>query len=191
MIGPIRVTKQDVIRINSAPIVCRLCHAAVPADLPGAIASAKPFRERTRRGDERADRGAAQDAARRVRHRRAGDPTGLTTPTASGRARATDVGADQALRAGARRDAARAGGGHGAARSTRSPSRASDGMSQLSREQLFTNLSLASAGGRRRRRRARRADADVHLRQTSIPQTGRNPFWATLGYPGPISAPPR
>ncbi len=64
------------------------------------------------------------------------------------------------------------------------------GMSQRSREQVFTNLSLAST------------DAAVGLAVliglTHMltyggvdPATGGNPFWTTFGYPGPISAPPQ
>src|SRR5690348_7083639 len=64
-----------------------------------------------------------------------------------------------------------------------------DGMSQLSREQLFTNLSLASAeaaGGI-----AALVGLTLMFTYANVdPHTGRNPFWATFGYPGPISAPP-
>ena len=61
-------------------------------------------------------------------------------------------------------------------------------VSQLSREQIFTNLSLASfeaAGG---------VGALVALSlffTYGLPDAqGRNPTWATLGYPGPVSPPP-
>jgi choline dehydrogenase-like flavoprotein len=60
--------------------------------------------------------------------------------------------------------------------------------SQLSREQMFTNLSLAShqaaagIGG---------LIAMTLFYAYSLPDaTGRNPNWAAFGYPGPISAPP-
>jgi choline dehydrogenase-like flavoprotein len=63
------------------------------------------------------------------------------------------------------------------------------GMSQLSREQVVTNLSLASTEA---------AFGLANLIGGTLlfaygapdPQTGRNPFWDTLGYPGPISPPP-
>lgn len=64
-----------------------------------------------------------------------------------------------------------------------------EGMSQLSREQLFTNISLASreaAGG-----------IAVLIGLTLLltyglldPETGQNPAFKTFGYPGPISPPP-
>jgi glycine/D-amino acid oxidase-like deaminating enzyme len=64
-----------------------------------------------------------------------------------------------------------------------------DGKSQLSREQLFTNLSLAS--------RDAAYGLAVLVALTLMftyagvdPQTARNPFWATFGYPGPLAAPP-
>jgi choline dehydrogenase-like flavoprotein len=62
-------------------------------------------------------------------------------------------------------------------------------VSQLSREQIFTNLSLAS----------REAAGGVAALVTLTlffhygmpdPQTGRNPAWAAFGYPGPTSPPP-
>jgi choline dehydrogenase-like flavoprotein len=63
------------------------------------------------------------------------------------------------------------------------------GMSQLSREQLFTNLSLAS------REAAVGVGALVSLTLFFTyglpdPRTGQNPAFATFGFPGPISAPP-
>src|SRR5690349_19634761 len=64
------------------------------------------------------------------------------------------------------------------------------GMSQLSREQVFTNLSLASMDAA--------VGVSVLIGLTLMftyagvdPASGRNPFWTTLGYPGPISAPPQ
>jgi len=63
-------------------------------------------------------------------------------------------------------------------------------MSQLSREQVFTNLSLASidaAGGI-----AALIGLTLMLTYAGVnPQTAGNPFWATFGYPGPISPPPQ
>lgn len=63
-------------------------------------------------------------------------------------------------------------------------------MSQLSREQVFTNVSLASqeaAGGV-----AILIGLTLMLAYGGVdPAIGRNPFWDTLGYPGPISAPPQ
>src|SRR5205823_4402277 len=63
-----------------------------------------------------------------------------------------------------------------------------NGMSQLSREQLFTNLSLASAeaaGGI-----AALVGLTLMFAYANVdPQSAQNPFWATLGFPGPISAP--
>jgi choline dehydrogenase-like flavoprotein len=61
-------------------------------------------------------------------------------------------------------------------------------MSQLSREQIFTNISLAST------------DAAVGIAAligltllftygSVDPATGKNPAWATFGYPGPIATP--
>jgi len=64
-----------------------------------------------------------------------------------------------------------------------------DGLSQLSREQLFTNVSLAP--------RDASYGLSVLVALTLIftyagvdPRTGRNPFWATFGYPGPLAPPP-
>ena len=64
-----------------------------------------------------------------------------------------------------------------------------DGMSQLSREQTFTNLALSSVEAA--------AGVGALIALTLMfsyanvdPATGQNPFWKTLGYPGPISAPP-
>ncbi len=63
------------------------------------------------------------------------------------------------------------------------------GMSQLSREQVLRNMSLASV----------QAALGIGSLVAGVlliaygapdPQTGRNAFWDTLGYPGPISAPP-
>ena len=64
-----------------------------------------------------------------------------------------------------------------------------DGMSQLSREQVLTNISLASyeaAVG------VASLVAGALFFSYGLPDssTGRNPFWQTLGYPGPISVPP-
>lgn len=64
-----------------------------------------------------------------------------------------------------------------------------DEVSQLSREQILTNLSLAS------RDAAAGVGALVALTLFFTyglpdPATGRNPNWATLGYPGPISPVP-
>ena len=60
--------------------------------------------------------------------------------------------------------------------------------SQLSREQLFTNVSLASteaAGGI-----AALVGLTLLFTYANVdPQTGKNPAWATFGYPGPIAAP--
>lgn len=65
-----------------------------------------------------------------------------------------------------------------------------EGMSQRSREQVFTNLALASNDAA--------AGLAVLVGLTHMlayagvdPATGGNPFWATFGYPGPISAPPQ
>lgn len=61
--------------------------------------------------------------------------------------------------------------------------------SQLSREQLFTNLSLASqeaAGGIA----ALIALSQMFAYALPDPSAGANPFWTTLGYPGPISPTP-
>ncbi len=63
------------------------------------------------------------------------------------------------------------------------------GMSQLSREQVLMNMSLASAAV------ARTVAALVALTLRFAygnvdPQTGKNPFWKTFGYPGPIITPP-
>ena len=62
------------------------------------------------------------------------------------------------------------------------------GMSQLSREQLFTNVSLASteaAGGI-----AALVGLTLLFTYGNVdPATGRNPAWTTFGYPGPIAAP--
>ncbi len=60
--------------------------------------------------------------------------------------------------------------------------------SQLSREQLFTNVSLASSEA------AFGIAALVGLTLLFTygsvdPKTGKNPAWATFGYPGPIAAP--
>ena len=60
--------------------------------------------------------------------------------------------------------------------------------SQLSREQLFTNISLASTEA------AFGIAALVGLTLLFTygnvdPKTGKNPAWATFGYPGPIAAP--
>jgi choline dehydrogenase-like flavoprotein len=62
-------------------------------------------------------------------------------------------------------------------------------MSQLSREQLFTNLSLASNDA------AVGVAALIGLTLMFTyalvdPSTGQNPFWRTFGYPGPISPAP-
>ncbi len=64
------------------------------------------------------------------------------------------------------------------------------GMSQRSREQVFTNLSLASTEA------AMGLAVLIALTQMLAyagvdPETGRNPFWATFGYPGPIAVPPQ
>ena len=63
-----------------------------------------------------------------------------------------------------------------------------NGASQLSREQLFTNVSLASteaAGGI-----AVLVGLTLLFTYGNVdPQTGKNPAWATFGYPGPIAAP--
>jgi choline dehydrogenase-like flavoprotein len=64
-----------------------------------------------------------------------------------------------------------------------------DEVSQLSREQILTNVSLASADG------AAGVGALVALTLFFTyglpdPATGRNPNWATFGYPGPISPVP-
>ena len=101
--------------------------------------------------------------------------------------RATDVGADQALAVtldqlppdqaegmGQLLDALAAQGFNGA--------------SQLSREQLFTNVSLASTEA------AAGIAALVGLTLLFTygnvdPATGTNPAWPTFGYPGPIAAP--
>jgi choline dehydrogenase-like flavoprotein len=62
--------------------------------------------------------------------------------------------------------------------------------SQLSREQIFLNVSLASS----------EAAAGIAALQALTlfftygnvdPQTGQNPFWKTFGYPGPAMAPPQ
>ena len=64
------------------------------------------------------------------------------------------------------------------------------GMSQASREQVLTNVSLANVQA---------AYGIASLLAGSLlfsyglpdPATGQNPFWKTLGYPGPIAAPPQ
>ncbi len=62
-------------------------------------------------------------------------------------------------------------------------------LSQLSREQLFTNVSLASreaAGGI-----AALIGLTLFLTYGNVdPATGQNPNWRTFGYPGPISPVP-
>jgi choline dehydrogenase-like flavoprotein len=61
--------------------------------------------------------------------------------------------------------------------------------SQLSREQMFTNLSLASheaaagVGGL--------VALTLFFTYALPDETGRNPNWAAFGYPGPIAAPPQ
>ena len=112
---------------------------------------------------------------------RADDPDGFFAR------RATDVGADQALEL---------------TLDTLPPEQADgmcqlldalaaqgfNGASQLSREQLFTNVSLASMEAA--------AGIAVLVGLTLLftygnvdPATGKNPAWATFGYPGPIAAP--
>jgi choline dehydrogenase-like flavoprotein len=63
------------------------------------------------------------------------------------------------------------------------------GLSQLSREQMLANLSLASrdaAGGV-----AALVGLTLFFAYGNVdPQTGRNPNWDVLGYPGPVMAPP-
>ncbi len=64
------------------------------------------------------------------------------------------------------------------------------GASQLSREQLLRNMSMAGAAA---------ADAIAQLVGGTLylhyglpdPATGQNPAWPALGYPGPVSAAPR
>ncbi len=64
------------------------------------------------------------------------------------------------------------------------------GLSQRSREQVLTNLSLASMQAAMGL--AVLTGLTHMLAYAGVdPQTGRNPFWATFGYPGPISAPPK
>ena len=63
-----------------------------------------------------------------------------------------------------------------------------NGASQLSREQIFTNVSLASieaAGGI-----AVLVGLTLLFTYGNVdPQSGKNPAWATFGYPGPIAPP--
>ena len=64
-----------------------------------------------------------------------------------------------------------------------------EGMSQLSREQVLTNISLASSEAAFG---VASLVAGALFFSYGLPDatTGRNPFWQTLGYPGPLSAPP-
>ena len=62
-------------------------------------------------------------------------------------------------------------------------------MSQLSREQLFTNMSLASQDAAYGI--AGLVGFTLLFAYANVdPRTGRNPFWKTFGYPGPIAPPP-
>jgi choline dehydrogenase-like flavoprotein len=101
---------------------------------------------------------------------------------------ATDVGADQALTemveqlppadAGGVAELLDALAGQGF-----------EGLSQLSREQVLMNMSLASTAAGVG---IASLVAGVLLFSYGLPDPtdGRNPFWKTLGYPGPTSAPP-
>lgn len=65
-----------------------------------------------------------------------------------------------------------------------------ESLSQASREQVLTNISLANteaAFGIG----SLLAGALMFSYALPDPASGRNPFWATLGYPGPISAAPQ
>ena len=112
---------------------------------------------------------------------RADDPDGFFAR------RATDVGADEALLMTL--DALPAEQAEGMlALLDALAAQGFAGMSQLSREQLFANVSLASAEA------AGGIAALVGLTllftyAIADPASGKNPAWATFGYPGPIAAP--
>ena len=61
--------------------------------------------------------------------------------------------------------------------------------SQLSREQMLRNVSLARSRRRRRGGGAGRHDPLPHYGAPD-PATGLNPNWAVFGFSGPLSAPP-
>ncbi len=112
---------------------------------------------------------------------RAQDPDGFFAR------RATDVGADEALLLAL--DALPPEQAAGMAQLLDAlAAQGFNDASQLSREQLFTNVSLASmeaAGGI-----AALVGLTLLFTYANVdPQTGRNPAWATFGYPGPIAAP--
>jgi choline dehydrogenase-like flavoprotein len=112
---------------------------------------------------------------------RAEDPDGFFAR------RATDVGADQALLLAL--DALPPEQAEGMCQLLDAlAAQGFNGASQLSREQLFTNVSLASteaAGGI-----AALVGLTLLFTYGNVdPQSGKNPAWATFGYPGPIAAP--
>jgi choline dehydrogenase-like flavoprotein len=113
---------------------------------------------------------------------RAEDPDGFW-----GR-RATDVGTDQAILQALDAMPAEQAAGIGQLLDALALQGFND-VSQLSREQLFTNLSLASreaAGGIA----GLVAFSLFFAYALPDPRTGQNPFWRTLRYPGPISPVP-
>ncbi len=112
---------------------------------------------------------------------RAEDPDGFWARSA------TEVGADQALAMAIEQMPPEQAAGVGQLLDALSQ-QGFAGMSQLSREQVLTNVSLAS----------REAAVGIGGLAALIlffaygapdPATGRNPFWGVFGYPGPVSAP--
>jgi choline dehydrogenase-like flavoprotein len=64
------------------------------------------------------------------------------------------------------------------------------GASQLSREQLLRNMALAGAAAAGAIAQLVSATLYLHYGLPD-PQTGQNPAWPALGFPGPLSAPPQ
>ncbi len=114
---------------------------------------------------------------------RAEDPDGFWARTA------TDVGADQALVMALATMPEEQAAGLAQLLDVMAQQGFND-MSQLSREQTFTNLSLSSADAAVGV--AALIGLTVMFSYANVdPATGQNPMWRTLGYPGPISAPPQ
>jgi choline dehydrogenase-like flavoprotein len=63
--------------------------------------------------------------------------------------------------------------------------------SQLSREQVLRNLTLASPAAAQGLGAYTAMTLYLYYGAPIDPQTGRNPNWATFGYPGPLSPPPQ
>jgi choline dehydrogenase-like flavoprotein len=63
--------------------------------------------------------------------------------------------------------------------------------SQLSREQILRNLTLASPAAAQGIAALTAMTLYLYYGAPIDPQTGQNPNWATFGYPGPVSPPPQ